>query len=124
MERIHRARRKHRVAQSQPKTLLSQITSRPTPSRRRGVDLADKVTKRVRLKWSESIWVSDLKKGDFRSLPRGLPLSNLATALWDRAFAPLGARTTPRPSVPAGQYKEHSANRWRPVGGEGGGALS
>lgn len=58
---------KHVLSDPNLKLLFSQIISRPTSSRRRGVDLADKVTKRVRLKLSESIWVSDLKRGTLKT---------------------------------------------------------
>lgn len=73
---------------------------RATLSRRSWVDVADKVTKHVRLKLSESIWVSDLK-GDFqKTLCAAFHSEILPPALWDRAFAPLGTRATPPPSVP------------------------
>lgn len=68
--------------QRQEKNIFSRIILRATVSRCSWVDTADKVTKRARLKLSESIWVSDLN-GDFRNPARSFPLWNLASAHWD-----------------------------------------
>lgn len=92
---------------------------RPTLSRCSWVDASDKVAKRVRLKLSESIWVSDLKGGLLKPSAR---LSTLKSCL-----RPLGSglcssrHSCYSPTIcSAGQCQEHGANRLRPVGGGGG----